>query len=115
MDRVSYRNYISGNFDAIKLCDFGVSLPLTPEGCFNEAAAPKGTTYVGTRFWSAPEVLQDKNEKIIITDKADIFAYGLTIWEMLTNSIPFSSIFNDTDSSNFDEDAYEEMIDEVIG
>lgn len=115
--RKCYRVFsIVGYFDEIKLCDFGVSLPLTEDGLLDVKAAGKNTTYVGTRMWMAPEVCQNRMKKIIVTDKADIFPYGLTIWEMLTNSIPHSATFSDDDSEeSFDEDAYEERLNEVIG
>jgi PDZ-binding kinase len=40
--------------------------------------------YVGTSSWSAPETFEDGP----ITAKADIFSFGLTIWEMLTLTVP---------------------------
>lgn len=48
--------------------------------------------YVGTPSWSAPEVL--KGEEClgaIITNKSDIFSYGLVLWEMMTLAIPNTS------------------------
>jgi len=35
----------------------------------------------------------------IITDKADIFAYGLTLWEMMTLSVPHLELL-DTESGD---------------
>ena len=69
------------DFRLVKLCDFGVALPLT------KANGPikAGHYYVGTEAWSAPEVM-DQDEGMpgdpapVITCKADIFSYGLTIW-----------------------------------
>lgn len=40
--------------------------------------------YIGTEPWKPKEALEDG----LITDKADIFAYGLTLWEMMTLSVP---------------------------
>lgn len=40
--------------------------------------------YIGTEPWKPKEALEDG----VITDKADIFAYGLTLWEMMTLSVP---------------------------
>lgn len=106
----------SGNFDEIKLCDFGVSLPLTEEGRIDKKLAGKNSTYIGTKIWSAPEVCEEKTKQIVITDKADIFAYGLTLWEMMAMTQPISIEFDDTESdSTFDEEAYDEMITELIG
>jgi len=48
--------------------------------------------YVGTPCWSAPEVLNGEEcLGAIITSKADIFSYGLVLWEMMTLSIPNTS------------------------
>lgn len=48
--------------------------------------------YVGTPCWSAPEVLKgEESLGAIITSKADIFSYGLVLWEMMTLDIPNTS------------------------
>lgn len=70
------------DFKTVKLCDFGVALPLT------KANGPikSGYFYVGTQAWSAPEVLGTDESLLegevapVITCKADIFSYGLTLW-----------------------------------
>lgn len=113
-DIKSHNILIKGDFDEIKLCDFGVSLPLNEDGTVDVKAAGKNT-YVGTRMWMAPEVCEDRTKPIVITDKADIFPYGLTIWEMFTNRIPHSATFSDDSEASFDEDAYEERLNEVVG
>lgn len=41
--------------------------------------------YIGTEPWKPKEALEEDG---IISDKADIFAFGLTLWEMMTLSIP---------------------------
>ena len=49
--------------------------------------------YIGTEPWKPKEALQDDG---VITDKADIFAFGLTLWEMMTLSVPhLSDVFDD--------------------
>lgn len=40
--------------------------------------------YIGTEPWTPKEALEDGE----ITDKADIFAYGLTLWEMMSLAMP---------------------------
>ncbi|TRY88939.1 hypothetical protein DNTS_008509 [Danionella cerebrum] len=70
---------IKGDFDSVKICDVGVSLPLDE----NMQALEGG----------------------IITDKADIFAYGLTLWEMMTLSVPHLEMLDSED-----EDAYYEKL-----
>lgn len=81
----------SDNFEIVKLCDFGVSLPLKCDGTLHKIKGCRAL-YIGTPCWSAPEVL--KGEEClgaIITSKADIFSYGLVLWEMMTLSFPNSS------------------------
>lgn len=46
--------------------------------------------YIGTEPWKPKEALEDG----LITDKADIFAYGLTLWEMMTLSVPHLEMLN---------------------
>lgn len=76
------------NFEIVKVCDFGVSLPLKSDGTLHKIKGCKAV-YVGTPCWSAPEVLKgEENLGAIITSKADIFSYGLVIWEMLTLNVP---------------------------
>lgn len=76
------------NFEIVKVCDFGVSLPLKSDGTLHKIKGCKAV-YVGTPCWSAPEVLKgEENLGAIITSKADIFSYGLVLWEMLTLNVP---------------------------
>ncbi|NXD88796.1 TOPK kinase, partial [Halcyon senegalensis] len=97
---------IKGDFEAIKICDVGVSLPLDENMTVSEPDA----WYVGTEPWKPREALQEDR---VITDKADIFPFGLTLWEMMTLSVPHLNLPDDTedeeesfDESCFDEDAY---------
>lgn len=50
--------------------------------------------YIGTEPWKPKEALEENG---IITDKADIFAFGLTLWEMMTLSIPHITLSDDED------------------
>jgi len=70
---------LTGDFEVIKLCDFGVVVPLKTNG---EIDTEAGAEYVGTLPWSAPEVLCNDG-LTSITNKADIFAFGLVLWEMI--------------------------------
>ena len=72
---------IRGDFEAVKVCDFGVSLRLKDDlsGLKNP-----GDKYIGTEPWKCKEAFNGG----VITDKADIFAYGLLIWEMLALNVP---------------------------
>lgn len=101
---------IKGDFETVKICDVGVSLRLDE----NMKVADPKAEYVGTEPWKPMEALEEEGE---ITDKADIFAYGLTLWEMMTLAMPHLDMLgaddNDDDSMDevdFDEDAYYEKL-----
>lgn len=75
---------IRGDFEVVKLCDFGVALKLKDD--LSGLADPK-KRYTGSEPWKSKEVLnQDKGGRVC--DKTDVFSYGLTIWEMLTLNVP---------------------------
>ncbi|XP_030378618.1 lymphokine-activated killer T-cell-originated protein kinase [Scaptodrosophila lebanonensis] len=78
-DLKSFNVLVKGEFEICKLCDFGVSLPLDEHGEINFQKNP-GLQYVGTNLWSAPEII---DEVEIIDTKADIFSFGLIIYETL--------------------------------
>lgn len=103
-DIKSYNVLIKGDFEICKLCDFGVSLPLNDNGTVNEDKAGPQPEYIGTRLWCAPEVF---NYPPNITSKADIFSYGLTLWEMLALRPPFA---DEVEESINSEDSFEESI-----
>jgi PDZ-binding kinase len=99
---------VKGDFEMAKLCDFGTSLTIGKDGVVQGE-------YHCSEPWSAPEVadLDDEEslkEKVPITSKADIFSYGLVIYEMLTLTTPhFNVDFDDTNSS-FNEDSFYERV-----
>eukprot|EP00794_Sanderia_malayensis_P008145 gene8145-9015_t len=72
---------ISDSFQKVKLCDFGVSLVLK-----DDLSGPldPNAFYIGSEPWCSIEALNDGP----ITDKADIFSFGLVIWEMLALETP---------------------------
>ncbi|XP_041604415.1 LOW QUALITY PROTEIN: lymphokine-activated killer T-cell-originated protein kinase-like [Vulpes lagopus] len=98
---------IKGDFETIKICQVVVSLPLDE----NMTVTDPKACYIGTEPWKPKEALEENG---IITDKADIFAFGLTLWEMMTLSIPHINLPDDDDDdedktfdeSNFDDEAY---------
>lgn len=65
--------------DMPKICDFGMARMKTGDLM---------TMGIGTAQWMAPEVIsgQEYNEK------ADVYSYGIILWEMLTGDIPFNGM-----------------------
>lgn len=55
--------------------------------------------YIGTEPWHPKEALEGDE----ITDKADIFAYGLTLWEMMTLAVPHMDLLEHDDEEEQDE------------
>ncbi|XP_051881284.1 lymphokine-activated killer T-cell-originated protein kinase homolog [Pristis pectinata] len=99
-DIKSYNIVIKEDFETIKICDVGVSLELDE----NMQVSDPTATYIGTEPWKPREALEENHS---ITDKSDIFAYGLTLWEMMTLSMPHVNFSEDSFSEeSFDEDAY---------
>ncbi|XP_035178536.1 lymphokine-activated killer T-cell-originated protein kinase [Oxyura jamaicensis] len=94
---------VKGDFEAVKICDVGVSLPLDE----NMTVSDPEARYIGTEPWKPKEALLDDG---VITDKADIFAFGLTLWEMMTLAVPHLSLAGGTDDEDesFDEDDFDE-------
>lgn len=78
---------IKRDFEQVKLCDFGVSIFLN-----DNLSGPRDptATYVGSEPWNSKEVTQSN----VITDKADVFAYGLVIWEMLSLDVPHVALMS---------------------
>ncbi|KAL0967431.1 hypothetical protein UPYG_G00252150 [Umbra pygmaea] len=110
-DMKSCNVVIKGDFVTIKICDVGVSLQLDEN---MKVSNPKAE-YVGTEPWTPKEALEEGG---VITDKADIYAYGLTLWEMMTLAMPHLELLDtesseddeSTDEDDFDEDAYYEKL-----
>ncbi|NWX93883.1 TOPK kinase, partial [Nothoprocta pentlandii] len=94
---------VKGDFEAVKICDVGVSLALDENMTVSDPAA----CYIGTEPWKPKEALSEDG---VITDKADVFAFGLTLWEMMTLSVPHLTLGGDTDDedASFDEDDFDE-------
>ena len=93
-DVKSYNVLVSDDYNTVKLCDFGVSLPLTES---LEMDTSKGDfMYVGTECWSAPEIIHEIG---VVTNKADVWACGLVVWEMIALSPPHLDVSMDMDDS----------------
>lgn len=93
---------IKGEFDIVKLCDFGVAIKL------DENLQAPSSLYVGTESWSAKEALEGP----YVSDKSDIYSYGLVIYEMLSLNIPhFDNFPNEEDFAT--EEEYEKAFEEA--
>lgn len=103
-DMKSYNILVNGDFVTCKLCDFGVTLPLDENGVFDKENAGNAV-YFGTEAWSAPEVINGGT----ITNKTDIWSFGLTLWEMMALMPPHSAI--DESGASFDEESFDESMD----
>ncbi|XP_022124289.2 lymphokine-activated killer T-cell-originated protein kinase homolog [Pieris rapae] len=93
-DMKSYNILVNGDFVICKLCDFGVTLPLDENGIFDKDKTGKAI-YYGTEAWSAPEVLHGG----IISNKTDVWSFGLTLWEMMSLLPPHTNIEEDFDET----------------
>ncbi|XP_070539367.1 lymphokine-activated killer T-cell-originated protein kinase-like [Ptychodera flava] len=98
---------ISKDFESVKLCDFGVALELKDD---LSGLKRQGDFYIGSEPWKCSEAVHGGE----ITDKADIYAYGLVIWEMLTLSVPHTDLL-DYSGESFDESFAEEMYNAALG
>ena len=63
-----------------KICDFGLSI-------IDSEVAMK-TREIGTPHWMAPELFETTD----YTNKVDVYAYGVLMWEILTESTPYKGM-----------------------
>lgn len=101
---------VVGDFENVKLCDFGVTLPLNEAGVVSDP----DRKYVGTEAWSPMEVIKDQPP---ITNKADIFAFGLLIYEMLALHSPHVDklVVDDDDDDDADVSINDEEFRAALG
>lgn len=64
----------------VKIADFGVARMIETSGHM--------TAETGTYRWMAPEVIEHKP----YDEKADVFSFGVVMWELLTCKIPYSDM-----------------------
>ena len=79
-------NILLGKYDKVKLCDFGVS-----EFFKSSTDLVNGATK-GTYLFMAPEMVDPMRKKKSIHAKAgDIWACGITLFNLLTRQYPFNA------------------------
>ncbi|KAJ4962265.1 hypothetical protein NE237_022204 [Protea cynaroides] len=70
-------NLLMDENEVVKVADFGVARVQTQTGVM--------TAETGTYRWMAPEIIEHKP----YDHKADVFSYGIVLWELLTGKIPY--------------------------
>lgn len=73
-------NLLLDDNGTVKIADFGVARMIESSGHM--------TAETGTYRWMAPEVIEHKP----YDEKADVFSFGVVIWELLTCKIPYSDM-----------------------
>jgi len=79
-------NLLVGDDWGIKLCDFGLSqIKKRGENLMDGVEGAKGTP-----LWMAPEVMMGEP----FNEKADVYSFGIVLWEILTRQEPFQEFEN---------------------
>ncbi|KAI3717099.1 hypothetical protein L1987_68460 [Smallanthus sonchifolius] len=71
-------NLLMDEHEVVKVADFGVARVQTQSGVM--------TAETGTYRWMAPEVIEHRP----YDHKADVFSFGVVLWELLTGEVPYS-------------------------
>jgi len=69
-------NLLVDSHYTVKICDFGLS-------CFKSASVLAASG--GSLLWMAPELLSGKK----ISEKVDVYSFGIVLWEMVTREAPY--------------------------
>ncbi|GAQ86356.1 ATMRK serine/threonine protein kinase-like [Klebsormidium nitens] len=85
-------NLLIDEHDVVKVCDFGVArmtpaaLQFVKRPLDNDST--EMTAETGTYRWMAPEVLEHR----AYDHRADVYSFGIVIWELLTGDIPYAGL-----------------------
>ncbi|CAL5389996.1 unnamed protein product [Camellia sinensis] len=81
---------LTANHKSVKLADFGLAR--------EESVTEMMTAETGTYRWMAPELYSTvtlrQGEKKHYNNKVDVYSFGIVLWELLTNRLPFEGMSN---------------------
>ncbi|XVF37421.1 hypothetical protein REPUB_Repub20aG0006400 [Reevesia pubescens] len=81
---------LTANQRSVKLADFGLAR--------EESVTEMMTAETGTYRWMAPELYSTvtlrQGEKKHYNNKVDVYSFGIVLWELLTNRMPFERMSN---------------------
>ncbi|QHO39201.1 serine/threonine-protein kinase STY13 isoform X2 [Arachis hypogaea] len=81
---------LTANQKSVKLADFGLAR--------EESVTEMMTAETGTYRWMAPELYSTvtlrQGEKKHYNNKVDVYSFGIVLWELLTNRMPFEGMSN---------------------
>ena len=108
------KNVLLGGDRTPKLCDFGLSRVKRAAGGASTASAlagllggggggpgAAGGPVGGTLGWAAPEMLKETAYCVEATSQTDVYALGVTLWEIFTRQQPYSSMRDQASTTNY--------------
>lgn len=72
---------MNGDREVVKVLDFGIA------GDIDEPASPEGAPALGSPRYVAPEQIKH----VPVDDRADIYSFGIVLYEMLSGAPPFTN------------------------